>query len=567
MLRTTPILLLALVMLALAAVALPSPPAAAQGTPPPITTPRPDERPDACEPNPDAGRACVLPVDAVSGPFTFVPEGDTDLYSLHLGDTPSGMETTITVRATTGLDLFATVSRADTGATLSTIASPAISTTLAADLSGWLLLRVENRAPGLAAGQSYRIEVRRTLPPPTGPEGLDRSPARPDALENNYDPQTAAPIGVGVVYDLSFVCPAAEGCAGGDHDYLRFDAKAGVGYLISTFDLAPGVDTVLDLFGSDPQRGWVPLAGNDDERPGAAFLSTLRWQAPADGAYLVRVGPRDGGLQPILSDDTPQPSYRFAVALAASDLAAQLEERIARQTGADRPVREPTAAPERTGGTGPAGPQAEPTPAPITDSAMVGQVIVTDAAAAYAAPSAASDLLATLPAGALATLTGRLSGAWAEITTSELVGSAWVDRRRLRLAAPAPTPSGTVPGPVPGTGDLQDAVGADRPISLRALPSPIQATPIIARDPVTVQAVVTVTLGSTPAPGLRVQLVDLFDTVLVELLTGADGAATLTTPAQPGHALYVRIPALGLHERLDAAEPTVTIALPGGTTR
>lgn len=146
---------------------------------------------------------------------------------------------------------------------------------------------------------------------------------------------------MGVVYDLNFVCPVADGCPGGDHDYLRFEAKAGLSYLIATFDLAPGVDTVLELFRQAPDGTWTLQGGNDDARPGHALLSVLRWQAPRNGPVIVRVAPRDGGLNPLRPDRDPVASYRFAVALTESPLAAQLEERIADQTGMPRPSQAP----------------------------------------------------------------------------------------------------------------------------------------------------------------------------------------------------------------------------------
>ncbi|MBX0331517.1 hypothetical protein K2Z83_28080, partial [Oscillochloris sp. ZM17-4] len=342
---------LALIILLASADLAATPPHAvgAQGIAPTTTpTPQADARPDSCEPNNDQAHACRLALDAVSGPFTFLPEGDVDVYSVFLGAQPDGMQTTITLRATSGLDLYTTVSRAEGGAALATIASPTISTTLAADVTGWAVLRVENRGAAIATGQSYRVELRRTLPPapaiaPTasGPAGLVRDPATPDALENNWSPETAAPIAVGVLYELNFVCPVRDGCPGGDHDYLRFEVKAGGRYLISTFDLADGVDTVLDLFWWSAEAGWQLLTANDDERAGAAFLSTIRWQAPADGIALIRVGPRSGGLNPILSG---APSYRLAIALAGSPLADQLEARIAQQTN-----QPPTPAPTEAG--------------------------------------------------------------------------------------------------------------------------------------------------------------------------------------------------------------------------
>src|SRR5690349_10099057 len=81
------------------------------------------------------------------------------------------------------------------------------------------------------------------LQTPTATPAGGQAGQTPDALEDNWSPATAAPIAVGVVYDLNFVCPVVWGCAGGDHDYLRLPVKRGLRYLIATFDLGPGADT------------------------------------------------------------------------------------------------------------------------------------------------------------------------------------------------------------------------------------------------------------------------------------------------------------------------------------
>jgi hypothetical protein len=220
-------------------------------------------------------------------------------------------------------------------------------------VAGPIVLRVENRDPAAASGKSYNIEIRRILPPPPPPSTAEQQRARqaPDALENNWNVQTAAPIGVGAVYDLNFVCPEpirADGsnpCGGGDHDYLRLSVKAGMKYLMCTFDLGPGVDTVIDLFWGDPEH---PLTGNDDERPDYSFLSVMRWVAPSDGEVIIRIGPRTGGLDPIVLEEQAS-SYRFAVALADSPLAAQLTERIDEQTGRPKSEAPPRAVASGTG--------------------------------------------------------------------------------------------------------------------------------------------------------------------------------------------------------------------------
>ncbi|MEI8167448.1 MAG: hypothetical protein WCG26_13790, partial [Chloroflexales bacterium] len=490
--RRISMLVLAITVVGAASWVLPAPSVEAQASSAtPTATPRADERPDSCEPNGDQAHACRITLDTVSGPFTFLPEGDQDYYSLFLGDQPNGLETAISVRGTSGLEIYSTIRRADSGTVLATIASPAISTTLAADVTGWVVLRVENRAGAIASGQSYRVEVRRVLPAtpatptPSGPLGMQRASATPDALENNYSPETAAPIGIGVSYDLTFVCPVVGGCAGGDHDYLRVEVKAGVRYLLSTFDLAPGVDTVLDLFWWNPTGGWQLLATNDDTRPGSAFLSTLRWQAPADGPAILRIGPRDGGLAPIL--DAP-PTYRFAMALADSPLAAELEARIALQTNAPTPI--PATAPTTSGGaTSASGSTTAPAvPAiSIEQGQPAGLAMVIRDAAAHTAPDATSPVIGTIPLDALVQLSGCTADLWAEVTSDEIVGAAWVDRRALR---PAPSIAGVDPA----------APGGATPVAGTTLPGVPSGVPSGAPGPLTITDAPPRTLGIAGTP-------------------------------------------------------------------
>lgn len=564
------VVILALLLAAIPALLLARPVDAQATSPTTTATPQADARPDACEPNNDQAHACRLDLDAVSGPFTFLPEGDIDSYSLFLGAQPDGLETTLTLRATSGLDLYATVRRAEGGPPLATIATPAISTTLTADVTGWVVLRVENRAAGLASGQSYRIEVRRTLPPPpattptaSGPEGRTPDPATPDNLENNYSPETAAPIAVGVLYDLNLVCPVANGCPGGDHDYLRVEVKAGMRYLISTFDLADGVDTVLDLFWWSPDAGWQLLASNDDARAGVAFLSTIRWQAPADGIALVRVGPRAGGLNPILPD---APSYRVAMALAGSPLAEQLEARVAQQTNMPTATPAPSENTSANGATTGAAPATTaPTPVVMVADGATGLAQVLTETVAHTDPDPTSPNLGTIPVDAVVQLTGRVAGLWVEVTSSQIVGAAWVDRRALRPAdvlAPtvvpaisATTSATALPGSLP---EPDDSVPGTQPTIT------MQATTTEPAESQTVPAHVTASViqGSQPIRGLRVILMSVLDDTLSQQVTADDGTAIFDLPVTRGTQVDLVIPALGLRVPVDAAHPEVTVTLP-----
>ena len=169
----------------------PSATAEPTSTPQPTTTATPgaNARPDDCEKNNRREDACPIAVDTVNGPFTFIPEGDQDWYRADLGE-PNGLQTTVFVRASGKLDLLVSISR-DDGTPLTAYSSPVISTTLAADISGPIIIRVENRAPDDPVGSSYNIEIRKTLPPaPTPPSqsGGTIPTLTPDIAENNWIP-------------------------------------------------------------------------------------------------------------------------------------------------------------------------------------------------------------------------------------------------------------------------------------------------------------------------------------------------------------------------------------------
>jgi hypothetical protein len=548
---------------------------------------RVDERPDGAEPNNRREQARPLPLDAVSGPFTFLPEGDQDWFSVDLGKEPTGLPLEIAVRGTGGLDLVKTIYTADQWTPLAIIASPEISTTLPADLTGWLLIKIDNRSPELASGQSYRIEVRRTLPPPPTPlpSTIERPELLPDPLENNWSFATAAPIGVGASYDLNFVCPDPQlnACPGGDHDYLRVTVKAGLRYLITTYDLAPGVDTVLDLyFGSEA----VPLATSDDERSQGGMLSTLRWVAPADGEAVIRVAPRTGGLLPWTFEED-MGSYRLAIALADTPLAKELEARIAEQTNAPTPTPTATAEVQSDGAAPPVTgyepyPPLEPTPIPMGEARDGTAVVVVPETTLRTEPRANAEVLETLPQEAIVTLLGQVSGAWVKAETDTGVAPGWVyapDLRRIQATptpdvALLPTTDAAFPATTATTGDAEAELQL---VPLDPLPAPTTVPPLpreaiaVTIQLVAAQARSEQTAGSvaTAAPattrllgGVRVQLVTAFGDLLTQALTDASGRVTLTTERDTGVAVRVRVPAAGIEAVVDPASPTVRIAVP-----
>ena len=554
--------------------------------------------PDGCEANDTPTQACALPIDAISGPFTFVPDSDQDFYHLDLPEEAS-LQTVITVRATAGLDLFLSARLGD-----QLVASGTYSLTLAPAIAGPVQLRVENRDPRPAASEQYRIEVRREIVPPRQGEDEAEGTGAPDALENNWSFDTATPIAVGVVYDLTLVCPERRpnSCPGGDHDHLLVPVKAGVRYLLATFDLDPGVDTVVELFWSSTTAA---AAGNDDYAPGGT-LSVLDWVAPGDGILGVRIAPRNGGLAQQVSE--AKAGYRFAVAPVASELARKLEVTIRQQANVPAPT--PTAAPVTAapsgsagGSTGGSNPAAPPAGGVVSqESIAAGPAIIVAETVLRREPSERSTALATLGPETRVSVRGPVSGLWVSIESEASILPGWVrwsDLRRVgettsgaavtptgtialpnsqqtRAAnQPAPSPTATVAGSPSGTDSNRDQV-VIRKLDL-ALPAP--PPPPAARVPFALSVTIVATdnppmsgstLGfATPTPDMRqpvgrvrVQLVNVFGDLLAEGLTDVAGTAQLRRDIRPGDSLLVRIPAWGVELPVAPEQTSLVVTIP-----
>ena len=558
--------------------------------PSPSATPDPRTEPDRCEPNDTPKRACAIPLDAISGPFTLMPDGDNDYYQLDLGPN-TGKPTVVWVRGSDELDLLTTILAGEDHHQVGLLADGAISTTLASDLAGLILIHVESRAVEPTGGGIYRIEARRStgLPPPPPPQQRGTVPP-PDALENNWRPATAPVIGLDVAYDLNFTCPVAWGCAGGDHDYVRVPVKAGQDYLFATFDLGPGVDTVLDLFWGDEA---VPVASNDDTVPGTSALSVLRWRAPSDGIAVGRIAPRAGNLTPVITDEQAG-SYRFAVALPHSAFGRELAERIAEQTLATpTATRMPSTAPVAAGGSSgsaPAAPAVAPTA--ITSAIPSGPAQLVAEVPVYLAPDSRSERIATLRADTPITLTGQTSNLWVEITSDQLILPGWVVAQAVQrihttstisptatVALPTTSADGTNAGSTPAA---TPSPAAGEALPLTPLPPlPVPAAPVAPRAAFALTVVVeaangATSAGATPTPSraagldeMRVQLVDALGDVLVEGVTRDGGRLALARDLAPGTSVWVRVPAVGITAPVPSPQPpTLTIlvptSLPGG---
>jgi hypothetical protein len=565
-----------------------------------ITAERAETSPDGCEPNNTPAKACPLPLDAVSGPFTFVPENDQDFFRLDLPQEPS-IQTVLTVHATEGLDL---VLSARQGETL--LASGTISLTLAPSIVGPVILRVENRDPRPSAGEQYRIEVRREIVAPHQSERGDAVDGEPDGLENNWSFETASAVAVGVVYDLSFVCPdfRPDACPGGDHDYLLVPVKAGMTYLFATFDLDPGVDTVLELFWGSTTTA---IAGNDDYAS-SGTLSALTWKAPGDGLLAVRIAPRNGGLHQHV--DGTKAGYRFAAAPLASELARKLTATIREQANVPTPTAtraaSPAGAPASGGNSSAGGSGSSPINGTTAqENIAAGPAIITRATVLRREPGERSTALAELAPETLVSVRGPVSGLWVSIATEASILPGWVRWSDLqRVAQPATdasaTPATTALAPTSQqTGAANDsissptasvaspprnAVGSEaggREVAVQELDPVLPPPPPVpvVRVPFTLSVVIVATdrpptggtsLGfATPTPDLRhpidqvrVQLVNVFGDVLAEGVTDAQGGVQLRLDIRPGDALAVRIPAWGIEFPLGADQTRLVVTIP-----
>ncbi len=369
------------------------------------------------------------------------------------------------------------------------------------------------------------------------------SPTIPDELENNWSPETASPVAVGIIYNLNLVCPVSWGCAGGDHDYLRLPVKAGLDYLIMTFDLEPGVDTTLDLFWDGQPR---PVASSDDARPGISFFSALRWVAPGDGEAMVRIAPRTGHAATAYSG-----AYRFAAALAESELATQLASHL-RNPGDERGTVSATAT---------------TLPTPSSD-APTGHAWVSAAQTMlHEGPDLATAALQPLAAASRVLLLGQSSGQWVRVQPVGGLLPGWVRgvdltrevEQTTPTLPPASTPPRLEPTNVPPTQLLVERL---EPMPATERPAPTQRRSLTLSVQLQEEPRQDRPHTTNRLSGVRIQLVNAFGDLLVEALTSTSGAVTLTTELLPDTALFVQLPAAGLRIAVDTTQPMLQIVLP-----
>ncbi len=99
-----------------------------------------------------------------------------------------------------------------------------------------------------------------------------------DTLEPDNTPAQAHRVVVPLTRLTATIDPVA------DRDWVVFKPQAGMTYLIRTFDIDAGGDTVLSLWDADGKL----VAKNDDAAPDSS-ASEIIWRAPSDGDYYVLV--------------------------------------------------------------------------------------------------------------------------------------------------------------------------------------------------------------------------------------------------------------------------------------
>jgi hypothetical protein len=159
-------------------------------------------------------------------------------------------------------------------------------TSWTAPSSGTYYLRMTNQDPNVfGATTQYRATVQMTA-------------CGPDAYEPDGDSAHAHTLTPGGPEQIHDACPAS------DQDWLKFTATAGQLYVIETYELGPDADTKICLFNTN---GASQIACDDDS--GGGLASRLRWTAPGDGTYYLRI------KHTVASISGPTTSYHVAISV------------------------------------------------------------------------------------------------------------------------------------------------------------------------------------------------------------------------------------------------------------
>lgn len=150
---------------------------------------------------------------------------------------------------------------------------------------GFYFVGVENHDPNDPADQTYSLEIREVLGPPT-PTPV----ASIDDCEPNDSFDSTCVIDLSTVYDFDFV-PSSRTVA--DQDYFRFPVKQNLYYACETFNLSALNDTVMTLY-SEPEEESTVNYNDDKDSEGGDLGSEAEYMATYTGWLYVLVEPVPG---------------------------------------------------------------------------------------------------------------------------------------------------------------------------------------------------------------------------------------------------------------------------------
>ncbi len=255
---------------------------------------------DAYEPNNSLSEARAVGVGVSACNATFWPVGDVDYFRFYAkAGSRYRAQTTDLV---TGIDTYLRIYNPQ-GSVIGSNDDIDVTTRrsqveFTASSEGFYFAYIENKDPSDPTNKTYCFLVQEIAQPTATPSQTPIAGA--DDCEFNSLLEYACTIGVGLVYNLSFVPTLGSSQ---DTDIFRLWMKAGLEYTCETLNLSPYADTnmiFLDQNGND----FYPNLGNDDKAPGDRG-SKLSIRAPYTGYLTIEVGP----VNPPPYDESPLHTY------------------------------------------------------------------------------------------------------------------------------------------------------------------------------------------------------------------------------------------------------------------
>jgi len=552
--------------------------------------------PDAYEPN-DTFDTAKTALVGVADKLNFWPSGDVDFFKIDIKPSQAGLTLTLQTYSDFGLDTALRLFRAD--GSLVAENDDVGPTELRSRVSvraeaGTYIVEVKNVADVLPDFKIYRLDVSLAQPSQGGiPPTATSVPMQGDRWENNYDFLHSARIAVGdELTGMTFICPAPGEPACGDNDFYRFQIKGGLCYTAETYDLAPGVDTNLIIYG--PEQDFdAPWSGNDDYLPDS-FASKVSFCTPASmgavEAYAL-IG-NSGNFPP--PDPIESRTYSFRVMVyvpptptpttIATALPLEPTAIPSTPTSVPTPIIPGTALP------------APIMPTPVDDAREVvretapsgwAKIKVSESALYTAAPPTEKDRIATYVEGDTIQLIGQAYAGWVKVIPEFSVTPGWMWAADLTfldtadgtitpptatiavsVGTPQPTSTGGAAGPVPTAAPGGELPPLEVEYEEGRSTAPAQPPALQARS------ITVIVCRTNPAKtnqcgvvltGVRIDIRGTSTGVqLSSARTDRDGKVVFSVSTPPKTALQIVVPTIGfIYDLADSApDPTITIMIP-----